>query len=265
MRVFVDGVAVSGPGLPDWESAWPILSGHMPYAAAPTVMPAASQLPAGERRRASLPIKFAVDLAAQAAAHAQANPEELGVVFGSANGDLHTVHQICEALAQPERDVSPTRFHNSVHNAPAGYWSIAMKAGLASTSVAAQDDTFAAALLEGVMQVLAEGLSVMLAVYDVAGPPPLASACPTLAAFGVALVLRPAPTRMSRWRLEASLCEGSPAATPMTVPDLEALRVGVSAARALPLLSAMAGQKPSSVELAYAEDRRLHVELHPCG
>ncbi|MDA8093113.1 MAG: beta-ketoacyl synthase chain length factor [Betaproteobacteria bacterium] len=265
MRVFVDGVAVNGPGLPDWEHACRVLSGCAPYTAAPAVMPAAPQLPAGERRRASLPIKFAVDLAAQAAAHAQADPEELGVVFGSANGDLHTVHQICEALAQPEREVSPTRFHNSVHNASAGYWSIAVKAALASTSVAAQDDTFAAALLEGVMQVRAEGLSIMLAAYDVPGPPPLACACPTLAAFGVALVLRPAQTRMSRWWLEASVREGPPVATPMTVPELEGLRAGVAAARALPLLSAMAGQKPSNVDLAYAEDRRLHVELSPCA
>ena len=35
--------------------------------------------------------------------------------------DCDNVHAICESLATPERQVSPTRFHNSVHNAAAGW------------------------------------------------------------------------------------------------------------------------------------------------
>ena len=41
------------------------------------------------------------------------------------NGQV--IHEICEALATDEREVSPTRFHNSVHNASAGYWGIATR------------------------------------------------------------------------------------------------------------------------------------------
>ena len=38
-----------------------------------------------------------------------------------------TIHAVCTALTEPDYPVSPTRFSNSVHNAPAGYWSIAAK------------------------------------------------------------------------------------------------------------------------------------------
>ena len=47
-----------------------------------------------------------------------------------------------------ERELSPTRFHNSVHNAPAGYWSIATQSREPSTSLCRDDESFQAALLE---------------------------------------------------------------------------------------------------------------------
>ena len=75
-------------------------------------------------------------------------------------GDI--THQICEALARPEREVSPTSFHNSVHNAPAGYWSIATGSRLASTSICAYDVSFAAGLLEAAAYATVEHQPVML-------------------------------------------------------------------------------------------------------
>ena len=60
-------------------------------------------------------------------------------VFTSASGDPETCHALCEALASPERLVSPTRFTNSVHNAPAGYWHIAAQSRCAAAVAAAQD------------------------------------------------------------------------------------------------------------------------------
>ena len=45
-------------------------------------------------------------------------------VFASGNGDGITVGAILEMLTKPDGFVSPTQFHNSVHNAAAGYWSI---------------------------------------------------------------------------------------------------------------------------------------------
>src|SRR5690606_40428753 len=67
-------------------------------------------------------------------------------VFASSGGDYPIIDQICKALCEPERLVSPTQFHNSVHNSAAGYWSIATGSRAPSTSISAFDDTFAAGL-----------------------------------------------------------------------------------------------------------------------
>ena len=56
---------------------------------------------------------------------AQRDAAVAATVFTSSGGDGDNCHAICETLATTDRLISPTRFHNSVHNAPAGYWSIA--------------------------------------------------------------------------------------------------------------------------------------------
>jgi hypothetical protein len=55
-----------------------------------------------------------------------------------------------------EKMVSPTLFHNSVHNTPAGYFSIATGIQTASVSLSAGDNTFSAGLIEALTQVLIE-------------------------------------------------------------------------------------------------------------
>ena len=49
--------------------------------------------------------------------------------------------------------ISPTRFHNSVHNAAAGYWGIATGATAAANALCAYDASFGAGLLEALTQV----------------------------------------------------------------------------------------------------------------
>ena len=46
-------------------------------------------------------------------------------MFASTYGDLAITDYMCSTLAKAPMTLSPTRFHNSVHNAAAGYWSIA--------------------------------------------------------------------------------------------------------------------------------------------
>ena len=48
--------------------------------------------------------------------------------------------------------ISPTRFHNSVHNAAAGYWTIGAHCMQAATAISAYDASFAEGLLEALMQ-----------------------------------------------------------------------------------------------------------------
>ena len=191
MRVWVRGVGVLGPGLDGWERARAVLAGEAAYAPAATAVPTPAILPAAERRRSSAAIRLAV-AAAEAAARAAGLPlGELATVFTSSDGDAQVVHQLCETLATPAREVSPSRFHVSVHNAQAAYWAIAAGARTPSTSLCAYDASFAAGLLEAAVQVVAEGQPVLLVAHDLPMPEPLLACRPVSHAFACALVLTP--------------------------------------------------------------------------
>ena len=99
-------------------------------------------------------------------------------MFSSSGGDGDNCHEICEVLASDDRQISPTRFHNSVHNAPAGYWSIASGAMATSSVLCAFDASFGAGLLEALAQVVVDDTRGVLLAYDTAYPEPLYSARP---------------------------------------------------------------------------------------
>ena len=102
-----------------------------------------------------------------------------------------TCHAMCEALARPERLLSPTRFTNSVHNAPAGYWHIAAQSRRASTSLAAYDASVCAGLLEAAAQCCSSRQPVLLVACDMPYPAPLHALRPLPDVFACALLLVP--------------------------------------------------------------------------
>src|SRR6476660_4816522 len=116
MEVLVRGVGILGPGLPDWHSSMPVLLGKMPYRHAPVELLPVPALPHAERRRTGPPIRLALTTGLQALANSGLNAAEVMTVFASSGGDGQVIQEICEALATDQREVSPTRFHNSVHN-----------------------------------------------------------------------------------------------------------------------------------------------------
>ena len=117
--------------------------------------------------------------------------DEIATVFASSDGDGAITQEICEALAGPAQEVSPTSFHNSVFNAPAGYWSIATHSRLASTSLCAFDVSFAAGLIEAAAFATVERQPVMLIASDVPFPAPLHTIRPVEESFAAALLLIP--------------------------------------------------------------------------
>jgi len=86
-------------------------------------------------------------------------------------------------LASDDRQISPTRFHNSVHNAAAGYWSIATGAMTSSSVLCAFDACFGAGLLEALTQVVVDDTRSVLLACDTAYPEPLHSVRPIPDAF----------------------------------------------------------------------------------
>jgi hypothetical protein len=264
LTVHLDGLGLLGPGLTGWPQAAQVLAqGRWQWSDVP--MPAPQRLPAAERRRAGAVVKLSIAVADQACTEAGIDPLHLATVFSSSSGDGNNCHTLCETLASAERLVSPTRFTNSVHNAPAGYWHIATHSRAPSTSLCAHDASFAAGLLEAAAEALSWQRPVLLVAADVPYPEPLQGVRPLLASFGVAMVLSPQCTAHSFAALTLSLPGARATALRCAKDALEALRLGVPAARALPLLQALAGNAPSQVVLEHLPQCALQVDVQPLG
>jgi Beta-ketoacyl synthase, N-terminal domain len=186
--VHVEGIGWWSAGLPDWPAAAQALrAGTVP--AEVKSRPAATILPPNERRRATEPVLLACDVGGQACAMAMRSPADLPCIFTSAHGDLEVTDGLCATLASEPLEVSPTRFHNSVHNAPAGYWTIAAHCLQPSCAMSAQDGSFAAGLLEAAIHAHAEQTPVLFAAYDNAVRGPLGDVVQGSDSFGTALVI----------------------------------------------------------------------------
>jgi hypothetical protein len=259
----IHSLGLLGPGLADWSAARAVLNGELPHVAARAVLPPPGVLPPAERRRAGRVIKLALavgaDALAHACSHAAIDVRALSTVFTSSGGDGDNCHEICLSLASRERLISPTRFHNSVHNAAAGYWGIAYGCTEASTSLCAGDASFGAGLLEALAQLACGAPAVLLLAYDADYPQPLRAKRPIDDAFGVALLLTAPAMGSGLARLQLRLSD-APAAT-MDDAGLESLRASVPAARCLPLLERVAQRRAGTVVLDYLDTARLAVEV----
>ena len=240
-----------------------MLAGEAQYVLSSAIVPAGNLLPAAERRRTGLPVKLALAAGQEAFVHAGRDAALTASVFTSSAGDGENLHHICTTLASPEREISPTRFHNSVHNAPAGYWSIATRAQTASTSLCAHDASFAAGLLDAAAQVAVDGIAVALIAYDQPYPEPLHSVRPIDASFGAALVLAPRAGEHAFAALDISFESGPAEVGRLMDDDLDALSGRVPAARCLPLLAVLARDTTAIVVLAYGDKNHLRIEVTP--
>jgi hypothetical protein len=269
LHACIDGVGLLGPGLEGWEEGRAILSGQRPYLSRPLVPPPPAALPPAERRRAGTLVKVALAAASEAIAgcpeSAGEMASEMASVFASSGADGDNCHAICAALASADRLISPTRFHNSVHNAPSGYWSIAANAMTPSSVVCAFDASFGAGLIEALALMQSSGRHCLLVAYESPYPEPLNRARPLPSAFSLALLLAPSPGPHSLARLTLDLVEE----VPDLLPDagLDVLRRAIPSARGLPLLAALATLAPGDtrrVVLEYLAPLSIAVAVAPC-
>jgi len=263
MKVFVEGIGVWAAGLEGWASSREVLAGMRPYVPAPLTVPPSPLLPPNERRRTVATVRLALKVGAEAFANAGRDPSATATVFTSSGGDGETLHGILESLSTAELDVSPTRFHNSVHNAPAGYWTIATRSREPSTSLCAFDASFSAGLLDAAAQAVFDHCAVALIAYDLPYPEPLHSARAIGSTFGVAFVLTPEPTRASFARLTLALGRGFTAPTSLADAALETLRQGNPAARSLPLLQALARGSEAEIALDHVNGNTIAISIAP--
>lgn len=262
LSAWIDGIGLLGPGLDGWAAAQALLAGADGYAPRPVVVPPPQSLPPAERRRVGLAVRVALAVAHEALAVSGQDARQLAAVFAASGADGDNCDAICQALASDDRHISPTRFHNSVHNAPAGYWGIASGAMTPATVLCAYDASFGAGLLEALAQVQAEHAGTLLIAYEAPYPEPLNTKRPLPSAFGLALALMPQRGPRSLARLHVELTD-APADT-LENAELEALRRQIPAARGLPLLQCIARGTGGRVVLDYLEPLGLMLDIEPC-
>ena len=262
LTAWIEGVGLLGPGLPDWPTAHAVLTGDAAYVPSPITAPPPQGLPPAERRRAGVSVKVALAVAQEAIAMGQLDARQLSTVFASSGADGDNCNAICAVLASEDRHISPTRFHNSVHNAPAGYWGIASGAMAPATVLCAYDGCFSAGLLEALTQVTVDGGTALLIAYDAPYPEPLNAKRPMPSAMGIALALTSQKSAQSMAQIQVSLTDTEPDVLADT--GLDALRLAIPAARGLPLLQALACKQAREVVLDYLEPLRLNVAIEPC-
>ncbi len=145
-------------------------------------------LPAMLRRRCSPLARIMLETA-----YASCPAEEraqVRTVFASRHGNINESIPMLDRLAE-RQPISPTKFSHTVHNAQAGLFSIATENRQASSSVAAQQDTFACGYLEALTHLQRDPRSgVLLVMADIPLAPTFAKLVEEPAAtYGLALLL----------------------------------------------------------------------------
>ena len=262
LTVYLDGIGVWTPGIADWAAMRRTIDGDADSALQAASRPSPAVLPPTERRRAPEPVLIASEVAGQACAMAQRDPAAMPCVFASTHGDIAITDAMCTTLAAEPRELSPTRFHNSVHNAPAGYWTVATRCHAAATAISASLGSFAAGLLEAAVEACAESAPVLLCAYDIASQGPLVDVAPSTLPFAVAFVLSPSRSAVT---LAALAMRTSDARAEMPAPpaSLAPLAGNPTAQQAVPLLVAIARRTASRMTLALGRDSALAVEVSP--
>lgn len=188
LQAHIEGIGFWTRGLPSWEAALAHAADGALVADAPS-RPSPQLLPANERRRAPDTVAVALDVAMAACQAAGRDPATLPSVFASTHGDLGITDYMCETLAGDPLALSPTRFHNSVHNAAAGYWTIGTGAMAPASAISARESSFAQGLLDALAQLASGDEAVLLVAYDGQAAGPLKQMAPSDGLLGAALVL----------------------------------------------------------------------------
>jgi hypothetical protein len=259
LRATIEGIGFWAPGLPTWEAAAHFVrTGELP-ADAPA-RPSPQLLAPNERRRAPETVAVALEAGLAACRAAGREPAMLPSVFASTHGDLAITDYMCATLAQDPASLSPTRFHNSVHNAAAGYWTIGTGAMQPATALSAGPATFAQGLLDALAQLHGGSEAVLLVAYDSQAAGPLAAFAPSQGVLGAALVLSLEPRAGAATLALEHLGDGNDDRS--ADGPLSRRLAGNAMAPMLPLLEALASDA-TRVVLHAGPAQQLRLRLTP--
>ena len=261
--LYIEGIGLWASRLPGWESARAILRGEATAPATPQTRPAPALLPPAERRRAPDTVAVSLEVAARACEMAKRDPKLLPSVFASTHGDLAISDNLCDTLAKTPTLVSPTKFHNSVHNAAAGYWTIATGCLKPYTSVSGYYWTFGEGLLEAASQALSGNTPVLFVAFDIEAKGPVGTMQPSRGVFAGALVIAPEPSGNRVAELAFSVREDERLQPSAARSANAALVDGNAMANGLPLFEALADGVPRDITQALAPKLGLALRVSP--
>ena len=259
---YIEGVGIWSEKLPGWDEACRILRDEIAAPHEASRRPSPQLLPANERRRAPDTVAIALEVASKACAHAQRDPSTLPSVFASTHGELAITDYMCETLATTPDLISPIRFHNSVHNAAAGYWAIATGSMRPYTALSASQFSFGNGLLEALVQVKSDNLNLLYVAYDIAAQGPLATMVSSTGRFGCALVLNALPSANAKYVLRWKLRDRESVAETRASTKHASLVDGNAMAPALPLFEAIA-RSTDRITCEIGPKMCLELELAP--
>lgn len=256
---FLSGIAVWAPRLPGWSIAAPVLRGEAEPPLQAAARPSPPFLAPTERRRAPDTVVIALEVAARACESAGIDPKDAASVFASTHGDLAISDYMSDTLAKTPSLVSPIRFHNSVHNAAAGYWSIGTCSTKPYTALTAWGDTFGEGMLEALSQAHVDENPTLFVAYDIEARGPLAQMQASRGLLGVALVVTaqavPNPVARIRWRTVAGGRYSAPSARAAELVE------GNAMAACLPFLEAVALGRSTTIRSGLSSALLLELEL----
>ncbi len=236
------GAGAWGPGFSNWPQLKALLQNSDGRDELVAVPPKPEIIPANERRRSPLPVRIAVETSWQAVQQAGINADQLACVFGSGLGDTQITDYMCRTLTTELKQLSPTKFHNSVHNAAAGYWTISTGCMKSATSIAAYHETAGLALLEATTQAIYQDEPVLMTLFDTKAHSVYHDIFACELDFAGALVISPADGgEAALARLEIALqTDNSYGHSPLDHPQLAPLYQSNPAAKALVLFALLA-------------------------
>ena len=191
MKLYLNSIGLFASNMPSWKDGKKALKSNASWEEKSIKYPTPTILSSRERRRASNSVCIALAVAEEAIENSNYTSNELPIIFSSSVGEISTMHNILEALSTDDGFVSPTRFHNSVHNTASGYWSIGSGSAQSATSIAAENSGFEAGFLKAAMQAVAENTPVLFVVFDVPCPTALSKKIPYKYPIAIAFVLSP--------------------------------------------------------------------------
>lgn len=158
--VYVRGLGLWTPGFSGTQ-AW-CEENRNPEA----MKPEATLLKGPLKRRSTAVTRMAVEAFTQAATQANCDPASVPTIWATAHGEHSTAIHLLEMMHKGDGKLSPTHFHNSVHNTPGGYASIATRNVAPSTTLTGGSELVSAALFEAICLVDSLQCDIVLVFAD---------------------------------------------------------------------------------------------------